>query len=75
MNHHSDEVFNYFILFYFFIFLSSKLNFNEIMQVTEEDLKVFFTPSRVKEVRILRERGTARPRVCLFYLGFWIILF
>lgn len=35
---------------------------NVAFEVTEEDLKVFFSPSRVKEVRILRERGTARPR-------------
>lgn len=39
------------------------------MQVTEEDLKEFFSPSsRVKEVRILRERGTARPRVSLLQI-------
>ena len=41
--------------------------------MTEEDLKEFFSPSRVKEVRILRERDTARPRVCLLYLRFWIL--
>nr|XP_024368844.1 squamous cell carcinoma antigen recognized by T-cells 3-like isoform X2 [Physcomitrium patens] len=36
---------------------------NVAFEVTEEDLKEFFSPSsRVKEVRILRERGTARPR-------------
>lgn len=37
--------------------------------MTEEDLKEFFSPSsRVKEVRILRERGTARPRVSLLQI-------
>ena len=41
--------------------------------MTEEDLNEFFSPSsRVKEVRILRERGTARPRVCILNLNFWI---
>ncbi|KAG0604876.1 hypothetical protein M758_9G015600 [Ceratodon purpureus] len=42
---------------------------NVPFEVTEEDLKEFFSPSRVKEVRILRERDTARPRG-LVYVDF-----